>query len=50
MPTSCDEVKRISYSDAILRLSSKIGGLFVYDPFDGSNDSINSLPIAPGPI
>jgi hypothetical protein len=40
----------ISCSDAKLRLSSNIGDSFVYDPFDGSNDSINNLPITPGPI
>jgi hypothetical protein len=50
MPTWCDEVNRISCSDAKLRLSSNIGGLFVYDPLDGSKHSINNFPIAPGPI
>ena len=45
-----DEVNRISCSDAKLRLSSNMGGLLVYDPFDGSNDSINNFPMAPGPI
>jgi len=50
IPTSYDEVNKILCSASKFKFSSKIGGLFVYEPFDGSRHSTNNLPIGPGPI